>query len=193
MADLGVEDVRLNYSLGYVVMARVVGCEQRRNRHVLHNDNEAMYYYQLRLSLKTVVEEKAENETAPSSGAVADKGGTKDLAVVLLAAGSFLMPKQMKVLQLVPYLCRVDRRFLPGYAVVSIKSKFLAGTSGDATVEFKLPYKQLLNSHGDELSDPPLELDGIAQGKLTVGRRIDTEGFVLSVPHPRRTLPELHR
>eukprot|EP00580_Thalassiosira_gravida_P017224 CAMPEP_0201661930 /NCGR_PEP_ID=MMETSP0494-20130426/4161_1 /ASSEMBLY_ACC=CAM_ASM_000839 /TAXON_ID=420259 /ORGANISM="Thalassiosira gravida, Strain GMp14c1" /LENGTH=2158 /DNA_ID=CAMNT_0048140171 /DNA_START=165 /DNA_END=6644 /DNA_ORIENTATION=+ len=184
-AELGVEDVKMNYSVGDVVLARVVGCERRRNRHLSpNNDNGEEYYYQLRLSLKTVLEEKKaedEDEAVPPSSAVAEKGDVKDSSVVPFAAGSLLMPKRMKVLQLVKCLHRDDGVFLPGYAVVSIKSKFLTGSSGSA-VECKLPYEQLLDSYGDDLSNPPMELDQIAQTKLRVGKRIDAEGIILTVP-----------
>ena len=70
-AELGVGDVKMNYSVWDVLLARVVGCEQRRNWHVSpNNDNGEEYYYQLRLSLKTVLEEKKaeeEDETVPLS------------------------------------------------------------------------------------------------------------------------------
>ena len=191
-AELGVEDVRLNYAVGDVVAARVVGCERRRNRHAAHDNARGAateeYYHQLKLSLKTVVEEK-KPEPTPSEEADAEEGTAKASAVPL-AAGSFLMPKRMKVLQLVNCLHRDDGVFLPGYAIVSIKSKFFIGgissssSSGNA-LECKLPYEQLLDSYNSNsavLSDPPLELDQFAQAKLTVGKRIDAEGMVLSVP-----------
>ncbi len=39
-AELGVEDVNLNYGVGDVVMARVVGCERRRNQWASYADGE---------------------------------------------------------------------------------------------------------------------------------------------------------
>jgi len=101
------------------------------------------------------------------------------------------MPKRMKVLQLVNCLLRDDGMFLPGYAIVSIKSKFFTGPLLDSggTVEFKLPFDQLMDSYGNDLSNPPMELDGIAQCQLTVGKRIDAEGLVLSIPNGSDALP----
>jgi hypothetical protein len=57
----------------------------------------------------------------------------------------------MKVLQLVDCLRRDDKAFLPGYAVVSIKSKFITGDRGDAgAVECNFPHEQLLDSYGGD-------------------------------------------
>eukprot|EP00581_Thalassiosira_minuscula_P030960 CAMPEP_0183784830 /NCGR_PEP_ID=MMETSP0739-20130205/66191_1 /TAXON_ID=385413 /ORGANISM="Thalassiosira miniscula, Strain CCMP1093" /LENGTH=2127 /DNA_ID=CAMNT_0026028819 /DNA_START=64 /DNA_END=6447 /DNA_ORIENTATION=- len=190
-AELGVEDVKLNYSVGDVVVARVVGCERRRNRHAIYNDEERMYYYQLNLSLKTVVEEKVQEEEKSDMKKSEEKDkASNDSSVVPLAAGSLLMPKSMKVLQLVNCLHRDDGVFLPGYAVVSVKSKFFPSNIGKrGSVEFKLPYEQLLDSHGENLSNPPMELDEIAKNTLTVGKRIDAEGLILAVPNGVDVLP----
>jgi len=186
-SELGVEDVKLNYSVGDVVAARVVECARRRNRNRTvtnddEDDEEDMYYYQLKLSLKTVVENKV---VVPASE---DKSNEDTSATVPLAAGSLLMPKRMKVLQLVNCLNRDDGVFLPGYAVVAIKSKFFTsvppGGSSDA-VDCKLPYDQLLDSYNGSND----ELDAIAQKQLTVGKRIDAEGLILSVPNGYDALP----
>ena len=192
--ELGVEDPTLNYTVGDVVAARVVDCVRRRNRNVVHRDDveeEELYYYQLRLSLKTVEEKKqvvAQEETEERGNGTT----ASDAAVVPLSAGSVLMPKRMKVLQFVNCLQpEYDRAFLPGYAVVSIKSKFFtnAGAGGDA-VECKLPFDQLLDSYSEEgLSNPPMELDAIAARVLTVGKRIDAEGLILTVPNGVDALP----
>lgn len=195
-AELGVEDPKVNYSVGDVVAARVVDCIRRRNRHAStsyhnHDENENekidMYYYHLNLSLKTTVENTKEREESEKS--VLDEGKADDgsSVAVPLAAGSILMPKRMKVLQLVNCLRRDDGIVLPGYAVVSIKSKFFTGVlpnAGDA-VECKLPYEQLL----DSFDGASIELDDVAQKKLTVGKRIDAEGFLLSMPAEVDALP----
>jgi predicted RNA-binding protein with RPS1 domain len=57
------------------------------------------------------------------------------------------------------------------------------------SVEFKLPYDHLLDSYGDQLSKPPVELDAIASRHLTVGKKIDAEGLILSVPKGVDALP----
>lgn len=199
-AELGVEDPKVNYSVGDVVAARVVDCVRRRNRHVTshnnidENDNAKidMYYYHLNLSLKTSVENTKDTEEREKTVVDEGKAIGSDSAAVPLAAGSILMPKRMKVLQLVNCLRRDDGIFLPGYAVVSVKSKFFTdrfpNSAGDA-VECKLPYEQLLDTFGGELSTPPTELDDFAQRQLTVGKRIDAEGFILSVPVEVGALP----
>jgi len=203
-SELGVEDPKLNYNVGDVVAARVVDCVRRRDRRATTNadeddDDDAeenAYYYQLKLSLKTIVENKTEDideveATTGEVGGITTKDDTESVAVPL-AAGSLLMPKRMKVLQLVNCLRRDDGLFLPGYAIVSIKSKFFTGplsNSSGGAVECKLPYDQLMDSYGSDLSTPPVELDGIAQGRLTVGKRIDAEGLVLSVPNGADALP----
>jgi len=188
-AELGVEDPKLNYNVGDVVAARVVDCVRRRDRRAIMDDtnSDVEYYYQLILSLKTVVD----NETTFDEGDTLATGKNMNqdslaAAVPLLAAGSLLMPKRMKVLQLISCLRRDDGFFLPGYAVVSIKSKFFTGslsTNSGGSVEFKLPFDQLMDSYGNSLSSPPFELDQIAQKHLTVGKRIDAEGLILSVPN----------
>jgi predicted RNA-binding protein with RPS1 domain len=183
-AELGVEDPRLNYNMGDVVMARVVDCQRRRNRNVTNDDEENLYYYHLTLSLKTVVEEKS--DPAPM-----EEDGVKDPSgLVPFVAGSVLATKKIKVLQLVNCLKRDDGMFLSGYAVVGVKAKFFTGLSrsGDS-VEFKLPYDHLLDSFGDELSSPPFELDAVAAKHLTVGKKIDAEALILSVPKGIDTLP----
>ena len=202
-AELGVEDPKLNYNVGDVVLCRVVDCVRRRSRRshvVMHNDDgeedEEEYYYQLKLSLKTTVEEKLMESIEETSNAAAvvamDEDKSSSSSVVPLAAGSILMPKRMKVLQLVNCLHRDDGVFLPGYAIVAIKSKFLISSNsvnGDA-VECKLPYEQLLDTYSNEtLSKPPMEMDDIAARHLTVGKRIDAEGLILSVPQGYDALP----
>jgi predicted RNA-binding protein with RPS1 domain len=184
-AELGVEDPRTNYTIGDVVAARVVDCQRRRNRNATNDDNENMYYYHLTLSLKTVAEE-SKHVSEPMEVDSAQKSP----GVVPLTAGSVLDAKRIKVLQLVNCLQRDDGMFLNGYAVVSVKSKFFSGSthSGDS-VDFKLPYDHLLDSYGDELSSPPVELDSIAAKHLTVGKKIDAEGLILSVPKGVDSLP----
>ena len=180
-AELGVEDPRLNYTVGDVVAARVVDCERRRHK----GDENDGYYYQLKLSLKTVVESTAEKAAPKEEVKSSSTGeeGSKDATGVPLAAGSLLLPKRMKVLQIVSSLGRDDGTFLPGYAVVSVKSKFFTGVSSNGdSIECKLPFDQILDSYGDNLSSPPIELDEIAQKELKVGKRVDKEGLILSVP-----------
>jgi len=194
-AELGVEDPKMNYTVGDVVLARVVDCVRRRNRHVTCDDDT--YYYQLKLSLKTIVEDKTKEDEEANNTTPMEEGETLDKSSVSvpLAPGSILMPKRMKVLQLVKCLQRDDGVFLPGYAVVAIKSKFFtsstnSSTSGGDAVECKLPYEQLLDSYGSEnLSKSPVELDEIASRQLTVGKRIDAEALILSVPQGYDALP----
>ena len=182
-AELGVEDPRTNYTAGDVVAARVVQCDRRRNR-----SGDGEYFFQLRLSLKTSVEERPE----PTAEEKAD-GAARDAreGAVPIAAGSVLAARRMKVLQLVNCARRDDGSpTYPGYAVVAVKSKFLAGSRGGGgdAVEFKLPFDQLRDAYGADLGGPE-ELDGIAAETLTVGKRIDAEGLILSVPVGSDRLP----
>lgn len=183
-AELGVEDPRLNYSMGDVVAARIVDCQRRRNRST-SGEEDNLYYYHLTLSLKTASEEEKAEPVA-----MEEDGAKKSSGVVPLAAGSILEAKRIKVLQLVNCLKRDDGMFLLGYAVVAVKSKFFTGLSHSRdSIEFKLPYDHVLDSYGDELSKPPVELDAIASKYLTVGKRIDAEGLILSVPKGVDALP----
>ena len=183
-AELGVEDPRLNYALGDVVAVRVVDCQRRRNRNTSNTEEGNVYYYHLTLSLKTVMEEKSIVVPTAVDSAKNSSGS------VPFVAGSVLEAKRIKVLQMINCLERDDGRFLSGYAVVNVKSKFFSDMAhGGDSVDFKLPYDHLLDSYGDELSNPPIELDNIAAKYLTVGKKIDAEGFILSVPKGVDTLP----
>lgn len=173
-AELGVEDPRQNYNVGDAIAARVLSCERRRNRTVY--DGGDVYYYQLKLSLKTVVD-KVDTSTSLSQ--------VSDGSAVPFAAGSIVMPKRAKVLQIVNCLSKKDGTFFSGYAVLSIKSKFFTGLPGNTgdSVEFKLPFDQLVDSYDGELSNPPIELDKFGHKMLTVGKRIEAEVVILSIPN----------
>ena len=187
-AELGVEDPRLNYFMGDVVAARVVDCQRRRNRNVVNDNQGNLYYYHLTLSLKTTNEKKC--NTLPMQ--VDDRNNRGFSGQVPLVAGSVLEAKTAKVLQLVNCLNRDDGMFLTGYAVVAIKSKFFSDSSHHGeSVDFKLPYDHLLDTFGDDISNPPVELDAIAAKYLTVGKKIDAEALILSVPKGIDTLPIL--
>lgn len=177
-AELGVEDPRQNYNVGDAIAARVVSCERRRNRSTY--DGDALYYYQLKLSLKTVGDkiDKSSSLSQESDG-----------SAVPFAAGSIVMPKRMKVLQIVNCHSRDDGTFFSGYAVLSIKSKSFTGlppSAGDS-IECKLPFDQLLDSY--ELSNPPIELEKIGHKMLTVGKRIEAEAVILTIPNGVDSLP----
>ncbi|KAK1744257.1 rRNA biogenesis protein RRP5 [Skeletonema marinoi] len=179
-AELGVEDPRQNYNVGDAIAARVLSCERRRNRTVY--DGGDVYYYQLKLSLKTVVD-KVDTSTSLSQ--------VSDGSAVPFAAGSIVMPKRAKVLQIVNCLSKKDGTFFSGYAVLSIKSKFFTGLPGNTgdSVEFKLPFDQLVDSYDGELSNPPIELDKFGHKMLTVGKRIEAEVVILSIPNGASSLP----
>jgi ribosomal protein S1 len=181
-SELGVEDPRQNYNVGDAIVARVVSCERRRNRTVCGDDN--IYFYQLKLSLKTIIDKKFDH----TSGSLSQ---VSDGSAVPFAAGSIVMPKRMKVLQIVNCLSRDDGAFFSGYGVVSIKSKFFTGLPGNTgdSLECKLPFDQLLDSYEDELSNPPIELNEIGRKILTVGKRIDLEGVILTIPSGVDSLP----
>ncbi|KAL7495613.1 hypothetical protein ACHAWT_009608 [Skeletonema menzelii] len=179
-AELGVEDPRQNYNVGDAIVARVLSCERRRNRTVYDGDD--LYYYQLKLSLKTVVD-KVDTSTSLTQ--------VSDGSAVPFAAGSIVMQKRMKVLQIVNCLSRDDGAFFSGYAILSIKSKFFTGlpvNAGDS-VEFKLPFDQLSDSYEGELSNPPIELDKFGHKMLTVGKRIEAEVVILTIPNGAGSLP----
>ena len=80
------------------------------HNNIDENDNAKidMYYYHLNLSLKTSVENTKDTEEREKSVVDEGKAIGSDSAAVPLAAGSILMPKRMKVLQLVNCLRRDD-------------------------------------------------------------------------------------
>lgn len=107
---------------------------------------------------------------------------------VRLMAGAVLPAKSMKIVELVNGKSKANGGYVPGYAVVSIKSKYLVdgeslGKSKMLSyVECKLPYNNLVDSFESIDIINVESLDALAKRVLTVGKKIKQKGLVLVDP-----------
>jgi len=201
-AELGVEDHRENYSVGDVVTCRVVKLKQLFQRSsavdemdVNSDDDEEdenevhqikslgrREHWELTLSLNV---HKDENEE------YTQEEGELDILhpqLVRLRAGAILPAKSMKIVELVKGKNKEHGGYVPGYAIVSIKSKHLVEEESPSNgkmlsnVECKLPFSDLLDSF-DPVDILSVEnLDALANRVLTVGKKIKQKGLVLLDP-----------
>ena len=196
-AELGVEDHRENYSVGDVVTSRVVKLKHvvRKGSTIEDDDDDddemdvddennevQKKYWELTLSLKT---HKDEDENDKMEEEEVDIHNPKQIR---LLAGAILPAKSMKIVELVNGKTKKSGGYVPGYAIVSIKSKYLVdgeslGKSKMLSyVECKLPYNNLVDSF-DPVDILNVEnLDALAKRVLTVGKKIKQKGLVLVDP-----------
>lgn len=188
-AELGVENHRLDYHVGDVVKCRVISCRRRVGKNLntyvddemeaLETDDGNRGYWDLNLSCDIQESASAEDEAAM------DKAKERSRRV-FLRSGEVLPAKSMKVIELIP---SIDKKrgigFIPGHAIVRIKSKFIA-RDGDADalpyVECKVPYDQILDSYDAKDSESKETMDEFAKKHFTIGKKIDKQGLVLSDP-----------
>ena len=187
-AELGVEDHRVDYAVGDVVKCRVISCRRRVGKNLNHYADEDMEdidqvdddkgYWDLNLSLHVKEEGTGDDAALEEAKRKAQR--------IQLRSGELLPAKSMKVIELVP---SIDKKrgsgFIPGHAIVRIKSKFIA-LAGDADalpyVECKVPYDQILDSYETKESESKEAMDEFAKKYFTVGKKIDMPGLVLSDP-----------
>ena len=191
--ELGIEDHTQDYSTGDVVQCRVTNIKRRSKRKTaalddsdekvnLDDSNETKNkhcYCELTLSLKV------EGEHAIASDENMDNK-TERSTKVRLRAGAIIPAKAMRIVQLVDGKEK-QNGFVPGYAIVRIKSKHvMAGSESEGHVpyvECKLPYDQLLDHYRDEDIETAEAMDAVAETMLTAGKKINREGFVLYDPN----------
>jgi ribosomal protein S1 len=175
-AELGVENHRNDYNVGDVVQCRVINCKKRSGKH--HQDDMDLDdngRWDLNLSLNL----------HPSGEAVVEEDSDKKSRQVQLEAGAVLPEKSMRVVEIVDSIVKKEGHFIPGHAIVRIKSKYLVKEENAEIlphVECKLPFDQLLDSYSDTDIESAESLDRLAKGVLTVGKKIDHKGLVLSDP-----------
>ena len=198
-AELGVEDHRENYSVGDVVTSRVVKLKKVAQKGTtFENDDDddmdidddeheaqmqsSKEYWQLILSLKVHKNQGEGNQMDEEEVDVSDP------RQVRLLAGAVLPAKSMKIVQLVNGKTKKYSGYVPGYAMVSIKSKYLVdgeslGKSKMLSyVECKLPYNNLVDSFEPVDIQNVESLDALAKRVLTVGKKIKQKGLVLMDP-----------
>jgi predicted RNA-binding protein with RPS1 domain len=108
-----------------------------------------------------------------------------------LQTGTIVPPKSMRVIEFVKGRQKnVDSKngggtsFIPGYAIVSIKAKYIfpETTNNNAKIDCKLPFDHLLDEYDPEWVSSALALDEFASKALTVGKKITANGLVLVDP-----------
>lgn len=188
-AELGVENHRVDYAVGDVVKCRVISCRRRVGKNLNHYADEDIDdvdqaveekgYWDLNLSLHVVEGEGAGDDAALEEAKIKAQR-------IHLRSGEILPAKTMKVIELVPSIDKKNGSgFIPGHAIVRIKSKFIASEEDvDALpyVECKIPYDHILDSYETKDSESKEALDEFAKRHLTVGKKIDKPGLVLSDP-----------
>jgi ribosomal protein S1 len=200
-AELGVEDHRENYSVGDAVTCRVVKLKRLSQKGLTVDEDEMEVdgdddddddevqtkssgrreHWELTLSLNV---HKEGNEEYKQEEEEVDILHPQQ---VRLRAGAILPEKSMKIVELVNGRNK-QGGYVPGYAIVSIKSKHLVDEeslgSGKmlSNVECKLPFSNLLDSFDpiDILSVD--NLDALAKRVLQVGKKIKQKGLVLLDP-----------
>jgi hypothetical protein len=93
----------------------------------------------------------------------------------------------MKIVDLVKGRSKENGGYIPGYAIVRIKSKHIVDETNGASllpfIECKLPYDQLIDHYRPEDTVSAAALDALAEGVLVVGKKINQQGLVLEDPH----------
>ena len=190
--ELGIDDHRENYKEGDVVQCRIANIKKvrrgrgRRQRLQESGDEESSdeedshnFFWELTLSLRL----NASDDTAAE-----DQMEIEDVSAqrVQLRAGAVLPEKSMKVVSLVPGRDKGNGSFVPGYAIVSVKSKYLIDEAESATmlpfVECKLPYDSLLDSYGQADIKSAAALDFRAEQILKVGKSLKQKGVLMTDP-----------
>jgi ribosomal protein S1 len=187
VAELGVEDHKENYNAGDVVQCRIVNIKKRKSRNLGQDDmdvdeaDDSRAYWELTLSLgaHSDGDMQLEPDTLESS---------KSSQAVSLCAGAILPLKSLRIVELVAGREK-EKGYVPGHAIVRIKSKYLVEVESEAMlpyIECKLPYDQLLDQYDDNDVESAASLDALADKLLTVGKKIDREGLVMTDPRKSR-------
>jgi len=165
--ELGVEDPTVDYQIGDVVKARVVNCIQRSRP--VEDGGSSMHYI---LSLSLDITGSDDNDMSTDSQGISG-----------IAPGVVLPPKCMKVVEFVTSKVGDSNDVVPGYATVTIKTKYLKdvieGEQKDS-IDCKIPFEQLKDSYEEGVSESPDAIDSEAKKVLKVGKKIDKESIILA-------------
>eukprot|EP00980_Cylindrotheca_fusiformis_P000877 scaffold232_cov91-Cylindrotheca_fusiformis.AAC.2 len=190
-AELGMENIQDNFANGDVVTCRVVKLKKRRSRRssgVNDSDEEdddndgdgKRAYWEVTLSLKIDGEGMLDDDQV-------DHVDVTNPKQVRIQAGAILPMKSMKIIELVKGKPKDRGAFVPGYAIVSIKSKHLLDASECdnmlSSIECKLPFDQILDEYSAEDIESVEALDALAESVLKVGKKINQKGIILTDPH----------
>jgi rRNA biogenesis protein RRP5 len=173
--ELGIEDPTMDYSFGDVIKARVNRCLKiKRSTREGEDDIDHDAYY-LELSLNLSAPPRKELPTL-----------INEISNHKLTCGMILPPDSMKVIEMNPSKRHNEGDGItPGYAIISLKTKFLNTASDDVdekTVKCRLPYDQLLDLYDTKQLESADALDELANVVLKVGKKIKEECLVISIP-----------
>lgn len=174
--EMGVEDPTVDYNVGDVVKVKVHRCFKKPAKEIDGDDDDVDDSFILDLSLNLLSDE----EEASS------KYGSSSELIGLIKPGMILKSKSMKIIELTPSKYLNNSSFLPGHAVVSVKSKYLCEESRKddnktGSITLKLPYEHILDTHNTEAIESPETMDALASKVLSVGKRIAQEAVVISI------------
>jgi predicted RNA-binding protein with RPS1 domain len=188
--ELGINDHRENYNVGDVVKCRVVNLKKVRRgskgRRTSYSDDggddsdgdDSRYIRELTLSLRVHTAEEGDDDQMEEAEEASRR--------VHLRAGAVLPEKSMKVTSLIPGKQKDNGTFVPGHAIVSVKSKYLVDEAESATmlpyVECKLPYDQLLDHYELKDIESSASMDELAEKLLQLGKALKQKGILLSDP-----------
>jgi ribosomal protein S1 len=170
-AELGVENHHADYHVGDVVQCRVINCKKRQQSR-----GDEQWDLNLSLNLHKGDEDEEMEDIAPTHETSREVG---------LKAGAVLPEKSMRVVELVDSIPKEDGSFIPGHAIVRIKSKLLVNDTNAKFlphVECKLPFDQLQDSYSEKEIESAEALDALAKRILTVGKKVEQKGLILSDP-----------
>jgi ribosomal protein S1 len=198
-SELGVDRAQENYQLGDAVVCRVTSIQKRlkKSRHgkpavarrasfddeMDVDDDPAQetgsFFWELTLSMKlesSLTEGEVEDKTVPEASS----------QVLHLRAGSILPLRSLRVVDLINGRDKQGSGFVPGYAIVSIKTKYVV-TEGDLSnlpefIECKLPYDQLLDEYDASTIQSASALDQLAEKLLSPGKKVNRKGLVMTDP-----------
>ena len=203
-SELGIDpsNIEDQYHVGDVVTCRVIKKTKRVKgkkqssyiEEVEHDDSEIeeegeegtnrqpRTFYELTLSLK--LQDDDDNDLKEDQVPI-DVLNPKQIHV---RAGAIIPLKSMKIVELVKGRSKAKGGFVPGYAIVRIKSKYLLSEEDNDNrslpyIDCKLPYDQLLDEFRPEDIQSPETLDRLAERVLTIGKKINQKGVILTDPH----------
>mmetsp|Transcript_31818 Transcript_31818/g.36201 ORF Transcript_31818/g.36201 Transcript_31818/m.36201 type:complete len:1887 (+) Transcript_31818:1355-7015(+) len=188
-AELGVEDHQSDYSLGDIVKCRVISCRKRVEKNLdtyidmdaqdVEYDMKKLGFWDLNLSLQV-------DRAGYHDEEVAIEKAKKMSKKIKLHSGAILPLKSMKIVELAP---SIDKKrgagFLPGHAIVRIKSKYIASAVDADTlpyVECKVPFDQVIDSYINENIETKEDMDDFGKKHFTIGKKINYKGIVLRDP-----------
>jgi ribosomal protein S1 len=196
-AELGMENVHDNYTVGDVVTCRIVKLKKRTSRRRSYsprnNDGESndedqdaqRAYWEVTLSLKVDGEDR-DDAIVKDAIEEQERIDVKNPKQVQVQAGAILPMKSMKIVELIKGKRKTKGGYIPGYAIVSIKSKHLLPKSEcgsmESNMECKLPYDQILDDYAAEDIESVEAFDALAESVLTVGKKINQKGIILTDP-----------